>query len=46
MLLLHQSIDFIAPVDGFRHQFWIVSDDQDIATITAEFEKMPSSLYS
>ena len=34
--------DFIAPVDGFRHQFWIVSDDQDIATITAEFEKMPS----
>lgn len=34
--------DFIAPVDGFRHQFWIVSDDEDIATITAEFAKMPS----
>ena len=34
--------DFIAPIDGFRHQFWVVSDDQDIATITAEFAKMPS----
>ena len=34
--------DFIAPIDGFRHQFWIVSDDKDIATITAEFAKMPS----
>ena len=34
--------DFIAPIDGFRHQFWIVSDDQDIATITSEFAKMPS----
>lgn len=34
--------DFIAPVDGFRHQFWVVSDDNDIATITAEFAKMPS----
>ncbi len=36
--------DFIAPIDGFRHQFWIVSDDKDIATITAEFAGM-SSLY-
>ena len=34
--------DFIAPIDGFRHQFWVVSDDKDIATITAEFAKMPS----
>lgn len=34
--------DFIAPIDGFRHQFWIVSDDADIRTITAEFAKMPS----
>ncbi len=34
--------DFIAPVDGFRHQFWVVSDDSDIATITAEFAKMPA----
>ena len=34
--------DFIAPVDGFRHQFWCVSDDADIATITEEFRKMPS----
>ena len=34
--------DFVAPIDGFRHQLWIVSDDKDIATITAEFAKMPS----
>ena len=34
--------DFIAPVDGFRHQFWVVSSEDDIATITEEFRKMPS----
>ena len=34
--------DFIAPIDGFRHQFWIVADDNDIALITEEFGKMPS----
>ncbi len=34
--------DFIAPVDGFRHQFWVVSSEEDIATITEEFRKMPS----
>ncbi len=36
--------DFIAPIDGFRHQFWVVSDDADIAVITEEFGKM-QSLY-
>ena len=34
--------DFIAPIDGFRHQFWVISDAADIATITEEFRKMPS----
>ena len=34
--------DFIAPIDGFRHQFWLVSDDADIALITSEFAKMPA----
>ena len=34
--------DFIAPIDGFRHQLWCVADDTDIATITAEFDKMPA----
>ncbi len=34
--------DFIAPVDGFRHQLWVVSDDADIQTVTAEFAKMPN----
>jgi uncharacterized protein (DUF1015 family) len=34
--------DFIAPIDGFRHQFWIISDEKDMKTITDEFAKMPS----
>ena len=34
--------DFIAPIDGFGHKFWIISDDNDIKTITAEFGKMPA----
>lgn len=34
--------DFVAPIDGFRHQFWVISSEQDMQTITAEFQKMPS----
>ncbi len=34
--------DFIAPIDGFGHKLWLVKDPKDIATITAEFAKMPS----
>ena len=34
--------DFIAPIDGFGHKFWVVSDDQDIKVITEEFAKMPA----
>ena len=34
--------DFIAPVDGFGHKFWVISDEKDIATITEEVRKMPS----
>ena len=34
--------DFIAPVDGFRHQFWVISDAEDIRIVTEEFRKMPS----
>ena len=34
--------DFIAPIDGFRHQFWVISDEKDMQTITNEFAKMPS----
>lgn len=33
--------DFIAPIDGFRHQFWLVKDAADIATITDAFAKIP-----
>ena len=34
--------DFIAPIDGFRHQFWVISDEQDMKAITTEFAKMPT----
>jgi len=34
--------DFIAPIDGFGHKFWVISDAADIQTITEEFRKMPS----
>ncbi len=34
--------DFVAPVDGFRHRLWCVSDYADIKAITDEFAKMPS----
>ena len=34
--------DFIAPVDGFGHKLWIIEDEKDMATVTAEFEKMPN----
>ena len=28
--------DFVAPIDGFRHQFWVISDAADIKTVTEE----------
>ena len=34
--------DFIAPIDGFRHQLWVVADEADIKLITDEFAAMPS----
>ncbi len=34
--------DFIAPIDGFRHQFWLVEDKNDIEVVTREFGAMPS----
>ena len=34
--------DFIAPIDGFGHKLWVISDDNDIKTITDEFAKMPA----
>ena len=33
--------DFIAPVDGFRHQLWLVKDKKDIDTVTETFGKIP-----
>ena len=34
--------DFVAPIDGFRHQFWVISDAKDMQTITEQFAQMPS----
>lgn len=34
--------DFVAPIDGFGHKLWVVSDDDDIKTITERFASMPS----
>ena len=36
--------DFIAPIDGFGHRFWLIEDEKDIFMITAEFEQM-DALY-
>ena len=36
--------DFIAPGDGFRHEFWVISDTKDIQLITDQFASM-DSLY-
>lgn len=34
--------DFVAPDDGFGHKLWVIDNDDDIAAITKEFEKMPA----
>lgn len=33
--------DFIAPIDGFRHQLWVVTDTNDINLITDRFAQIP-----
>ncbi len=34
--------DFTADLDGFRHQFWIIDDDETIKRITEIFAQIPS----
>ncbi len=34
--------DFIAPIDGFEHKLWVISDDKDIDTVTKQFAAMPA----
>ena len=36
--------DFVAPIDGFSHKFWVISNATDKATITEAFAKM-DALY-
>ena len=33
--------DFIAPIDGFGHKFWIIDKEDDIQSITKAFSAMP-----
>jgi uncharacterized protein (DUF1015 family) len=34
--------NFIAPIDGFGHTFWIIDDEQDIQRITELFASIPA----
>lgn len=34
--------DFVAPIDGFRHRFWIIDKKADMESITAIFKTIPS----
>lgn len=34
--------DFIAPIDGFGHKFWIIDKEDDIQAITKTFAAMPA----
>lgn len=39
---LAPEYDFIAPIDGFGHKLWVISDKNDIEQITQRFAQMPS----
>lgn len=34
--------NFVAPLDGFRHTFWVIDDDDDIKNITKLFSEIPA----
>lgn len=34
--------DFVAPDDGFGHQFWVIDKEEDIEAITKQFAAMPA----
>ena len=34
--------DYIAPVDGFGHKFWVIDNEEDIAKITEIFATIPA----
>ena len=34
--------DYIAPVDGFGHKFWVIDNEEDIAAITNIFATIPA----
>lgn len=36
------AYDFIAPIDGFGHKLWVISDEKDIDTVTKLFAEMPA----
>ncbi|MBP3773850.1 MAG: DUF1015 domain-containing protein [Bacteroidaceae bacterium] len=39
---LEPEYDFIATVDGFRHQFWVIDDAADMQAVTQAFARIPS----
>ena len=36
------AYDSIAPIDGFGHKLWVISDEKDIDTVTKQFAEMPA----
>lgn len=34
--------DYIAPIDGFGHKFWVIDNEEDIAAITNIFATIPA----
>lgn len=34
--------DFVAPIDGFGHRFWLIDEDADILRVTRIFESIPA----
>lgn len=36
------AYDFIAPIDGFGHKLWVISNEKDIDTVTKQFAEMPA----
>ena len=39
---MEPEYDFVAPVDGFRHRFWLIDRDEDIEQVTRIFDSVPA----
>lgn len=36
------TYSFIAPIDGFKHELWVVSEQEDIEKVTTAFAQIPA----